>query len=62
MMRISYEVVYQYIYAQVHRGAHGYVKPGCEDFRLYLPRLHQRRQAKGFRKAHKLEHRANTID
>jgi IS30 family transposase len=59
MMRISYEAVYQYIYAQVHRGGHGTVKPGHEDLRVYLPRRHKRRQAKGFRKAQKLERNAN---
>jgi len=57
-MRISYEAIYQYIYAQIHRGGHGYVKTDCEDLRIYLPRRHKRRQAKGFRKAQKLEHRS----
>lgn len=54
-MRISYEAVYQYVYAQVHRGGNGTVKPGCEDLRMYLPRRHTRRQKKGLRKAQKLE-------
>lgn len=57
-MRISYEAIYQYVYAQIHRGGHGYVKTGCEDLRSYLPRRHKRRQAKGFRKAQKLERRS----
>jgi len=57
-MRISHEAIYQYVYAQVHRGGHGYVKLGCEDLRVYLPRRHKRRQAKGFRKAQKTERRA----
>jgi IS30 family transposase len=57
-MRISYEAIYQHIYAQVHRGGHGYVKKDCEDLRVYLPRRHQRRQAKGFRKAQKTERKA----
>jgi IS30 family transposase len=57
-MRISYEAIYQYVYSLVHRGGHGYVKKGCEDLRPYLPRRHQRRQAKGFRKAQKAERRA----
>ena len=57
-MRISYEAIYQYVYSQVYRGGHGYMKPGCEDLRTYLARRHQRRQAKGFRKAQKTERRA----
>jgi IS30 family transposase len=58
-MRISYEAIYQYVYSLVHRGGHGYMKKGCEDLRIYLPRRHKRRQAKGFRKAQKAERRAN---
>ena len=54
-MRISYEAVYQYVYAQIHRFGNGTVKPGCEDLRKYLPRRHKRRTKKGFRKAQKLE-------
>lgn len=54
-MRISYEAIYQYVYAQVHRGGNGTVKKDCEDLRKYLPRRHTRRQKKGFRKARKLE-------
>lgn len=57
-MRISYEAIYQHVYAQIHRGGHGYVKTDCEDLRSYLPRRHKRRQAKGFRKAQKLERRS----
>ena len=57
-MRISYEAIYQYIYAQIHRGGHGYVKTDCEDLRIYLPRRHKRRQAKGFRKVQKTERRS----
>ena len=49
-MRISYEAIYQYIYSQIHRDGHGYVKTGCEDLRIYLPRRHKRRQAKGIQK------------
>lgn len=52
---ISYEAVYQYIYAQIYRGGNGTVKKGCEDLRKYLPRRHARRAKKGFRKAQKLE-------
>ena len=52
---ISYEAVYQYIYAQIYREGNGTVKKGCEDLRKYLPRRHKRRAKKGFRKAQKLE-------
>jgi len=53
--KISYEAIYQYVYAQVFRGGNGKVKKGCEDLRIYLPRRHNRRAKKGFRKAQKLE-------
>lgn len=52
---ISYEAIYQYIYAQVHRFGNGEVRPGCEDLRPFLPRRHRRRAKKGFRKAQKME-------
>lgn len=58
-MRISYEAIYQYVYAQVHRGGNGNVKKGCEDLRPYLPRRHKRRAKKGFRKAQKTERNEN---
>ena len=35
---ISYEAIYQYVYAQVYRGGNGMVKEGCEDLRKYLLR------------------------
>lgn len=50
---ISYEAVYQFVYAQVRRGGNGRVKDGCEDLRMHLPRRHKRRQTKGFRQAQK---------
>ncbi len=53
-MRVSFEAIYQYVYNQVHRGGYGYVKDGCEDLRMYLPRRHKRRTAKGARKANGL--------
>jgi IS30 family transposase len=56
---ISYEAIYQFIYAQVYRGGNGYVKKGCEDLRLFLARRHQKRVKKGFRKAQKLERIGN---
>lgn len=52
---ISYEAIYQYIYAQIRREGNGTVKNGCEDLRKYLARRHKRRAKKGFRKAQKLE-------
>jgi IS30 family transposase len=54
-MRISYETIYQYIYAQIRRGGNGAVKEGCEDLRKFLVRRHTRRAKKGFRKAQKVE-------
>jgi IS30 family transposase len=52
---ISPEAIYQYVYAQVHRGGNGKVRKGLEDLRPYLPRRHARRQKKGFRQARKAE-------
>lgn len=46
---ISHEAIYQHIYRQVYRNGHGYVKPGRQDLRPYLPRHRKRRMAKGFR-------------
>lgn len=51
---ISYEAIYQYVYAQVHRGGHGYIKPGKEDLRPYLARRHRRRMKQGFRKSYRI--------
>jgi IS30 family transposase len=51
-MRISYEAIYQYIYAQVNAG--GTIKKGKEDLRPHLTRRHKRRQKKGFRQTQKL--------
>jgi len=58
-MRVSDEAIYQHVYAQVHREGYGYVKPGCEDLRIYLARRHKRRSKKGFRKAQKMERDAS---
>lgn len=52
---ISHEAIYQYIYAQVHRAGYGYVKPGCEDLRAYLPRRRKRRMRKGMRSVQRIE-------
>jgi transposase, IS30 family len=54
-LTISYEAVYQYVYAQVARHGNGKVKDGCEDLRPYLARRHTRREKKGFRQAQKAE-------
>ncbi len=51
---ISYEAIYEYIYAQI--GKSGTVKKGCEDLRIYLARRHKRRNKKGFRKGHVFPH------
>lgn len=51
---ISHEAIYQYIYAQVHRKGHGYVKPGKEDLRPYLARRKKRRTPQGFRKSQRI--------
>jgi transposase, IS30 family len=52
---ISPEAIYQYVYAQVHRGGNGTVKRDHEDLRPYLTRRHTRRQKKGFRQAQKAQ-------
>lgn len=51
---LSHEAIYQYIYAQVHRGGNGYVKPGKEDLRPYLARRHKKRAKKGMRKGERI--------
>jgi IS30 family transposase len=53
--KISYEAIYQYIYAQIHRNGYGYVRPGCEDLRQYLPRRKKRRVKKGQRASYRIE-------
>jgi len=47
---ILHEAIYQYIYRQVHRSGYGYLKPNCEDLRMYLKRRHKRRIPKGARR------------
>jgi IS30 family transposase len=54
-MRISYEAIYQHVYAQVRRGGNGAVKEGCVDLRPLLARRHTRRQKKGSRTVQKTE-------
>jgi IS30 family transposase len=53
--RISHEAIYQYIYAQVHRNGYGYIRPGCEDLRQYLPRRKKRRVRQGLRVSYRIE-------
>jgi transposase, IS30 family len=52
--KISHEAIYQYVYAQVYRGGHGYVKPGREDLRPYLARRRKRRMKKGLRRPYRV--------
>ncbi len=51
---ISHEAIYQYVYAQIHRGGNGWVKPGKEDLRPYLARRHKKRARKGMRKGQRI--------
>ena len=51
---VSHEAIYQYVYAQVHRGGNGWVKPGKEDLRQYLTRRHKKRAKKGMRKGQRI--------
>jgi len=48
--KISHEAIYQYIYHQIHRQGYGYLKPDCEDLRVYLRRKKKRRTPKGARR------------
>jgi len=52
---ISYEAIYQFVYAQIHREGYGKIIEGCEDLRPFLPRRQKRRGIKGFRKGQKTE-------
>lgn len=52
---ISHEAIYQYVYAQVYRDGHGYLKPGREDLRPYLARRRKRRMRKGLRRPCRIE-------
>lgn len=54
-MSISHEAIYQYVYAQIHRGGYGWVKPGKEDLRPYLAWRRKRRMRKGLRKTYRIE-------
>lgn len=52
---ISHEAIYQYIYAQVYRGGHGYLRPGRLDLRPYLAWRRKRRMHKHLRKSYRIE-------
>ena len=47
---ISHEAIYQYVYAQVHRGGRGDIQPGKIDLRPWLKCRHKARAKQGFRK------------
>jgi len=47
--KISYETIYQYVYAQIHRDGYGLLRLGHEDLRQYLKRRHKRRGQRGNR-------------
>ena len=51
---ISHEAIYQFIYAQIHRGGNGWVKLGKEDLRSFLRRKQRRRQHHGSRKGQRI--------
>ncbi len=58
-LSISHEAIYQYVYSQIKRGGNGHVKKGGEDLRMYLCHRYRKRRTKGFRKAQKIERKAN---
>lgn len=51
---ISYEAIYQFIYAQIHRAGRGLVKPGKEDLRPYLRRRRKYRIPPGTRRCQRV--------
>lgn len=51
---ISPEAIYQFIYAQVYRQGHGYLKPGHDDLRPYLRRRRKRRLKRGSRRCQRV--------
>jgi len=52
---VSYEAIYQYIYAQVHRNGWGSPIPGKEDLRPYLARHKKRRSKRGLRQSYRID-------
>lgn len=60
---ISHEAIYQFVYAQIHRGGNGWVRPGKEDLRPFLRRKQRRRQHHGSRKGQRIfKERGPSID
>lgn len=60
---ISYEAIYQFVYAQIHRNGYGYAKPGKEDLRPFLRRRRKRRAPKGARRCQRvLKPKGTSID
>jgi IS30 family transposase len=51
---ISHEAIYQFVYYQIHRNGYGYLKPRCEDLRIYLRRKQKRRRKKGLRRCQRV--------
>lgn len=51
---ISHEAIYQFIYNQIYQKGWSYLKPGCEDLRMYLRRRRKRRIHKGLRKCKRM--------
>lgn len=52
--KISHEAIYQHIYHQIYREGYGYLKPNCEDLRIYLRRKRKRRVHKGARRCQRV--------
>ena len=59
--KISHEAIYQYVYYQIHRQGYGYLKPNCEDLRIYLRRKRKRRVSKGARRCQRVFKPKGTI-
>jgi IS30 family transposase len=60
---VSHEAIYQFIYAQVCRDGHGFLKVGATDFRPYLRRRRKRRLPFGTRRCQRvLQPKGPSID
>ncbi len=60
---ISYEAIYQFIYAQLFRHGWGKVRDGSEDLRSCLRRRRKRRMHKGMRRPQRvLKHQGKSIE
>lgn len=60
---LSHEAIYQFIYAQIYRNGHGYLKPLCEDLRPFLRRRRKRRMHKGMRRCQRVfKHKGKSIE